>query len=79
MTTCWNVAEFELAMLASQCLARRLPTLDTAHIEIAAWERQRNVERPTSPGTSPPPRSAANCSTFTPPGDHAVVIHEGDD
>jgi hypothetical protein len=40
-----NVAECELAVLASQCLGRRLPDLPTACSEIAAWERQRNLER----------------------------------
>ena len=33
-------------MLASQCLGRRLPDIRTARAEIAAWERQRNLERP---------------------------------
>ena len=42
-----NVAECELAVLASQCLARRLAEIDTVRREIAAWERQRNTERPT--------------------------------
>jgi hypothetical protein len=42
-----DVAECELAVLASQCLAQRLPDMNTVRHEIAAWERQRNVERPT--------------------------------
>jgi transposase len=42
-----NVAECELAVLASQCLARRLGDIDYARREIGAWERQRNIERPT--------------------------------
>jgi hypothetical protein len=42
-----DVAECELAVLASQCLARRLPDMGTVRHEIAAWEQQRNVERPT--------------------------------
>ena len=42
-----NVAECELAVLASQCLNRRLPDLATVTSEAAAWERQRNIERPT--------------------------------
>jgi hypothetical protein len=42
-----NVAECELAVLASQSLARRLGDIDTACHEIAAWERQRNRDRPT--------------------------------
>lgn len=42
-----NVAECELAVLATQCLNRRLPDLATVGREVAAWERQRNAERPT--------------------------------
>ena len=42
-----NVAECELAVLASQCLGRRLPDVSMVRSEIAAWERQRNRERPT--------------------------------
>jgi DDE superfamily endonuclease len=42
-----NVAECELAVLANQCLNRRLPDLATVSSEAAAWERQRNIERPT--------------------------------
>jgi hypothetical protein len=42
-----NVAECELAVLASQCLNRRLPDLATVSSEAAAWERHRNIERPT--------------------------------
>ncbi len=39
-----NVAESELAVLSSQCLNRRLPTLVIVHKEVAAWERQRNAD-----------------------------------
>ena len=42
-----NVAECELAVLATQCLDRRLPDLATVAHEVAAWERRRNAERPT--------------------------------
>lgn len=42
-----NVADCELAVLATQCLNRRLPDLATVAREAAAWERQRNTERPT--------------------------------
>src|SRR5437879_5553226 len=42
-----NVAECELAVLASQCLNPRLPDLATVGSEAAAWGRQRNIERPT--------------------------------
>ena len=37
-----NIAELELAVLARQCLARRLPTLDAVAGEVAAWEYRRN-------------------------------------
>jgi hypothetical protein len=33
-----------LAVLSSQCLNRRLPTLVTVRKEAAAWERQRNAD-----------------------------------
>lgn len=42
-----NVAECELAVLATQCLDRRLPDLPTVAREVAAWEARRNRERPT--------------------------------
>jgi hypothetical protein len=38
-----NIAEIELAVLAGQCLNRRLPDIDTIRQEIAAWERDRNA------------------------------------
>lgn len=42
-----NVAECELAVLATQCLDRRLPDLPTVAREVVAWETRRNRERPT--------------------------------
>ena len=39
-----NVAESELAVLSSQCLNRRLPTLATVRKEVVAWERQRDAD-----------------------------------
>jgi hypothetical protein len=42
-----NVAECELAVLASQCLGHRLGDIHSVRRQIAAWERQRNNERPT--------------------------------
>jgi hypothetical protein len=42
-----NVAECELAVLSTQCLNRRLPDLATVAREVAAWEHQRNLARPT--------------------------------
>jgi hypothetical protein len=37
-----NMAEIELAMLAEQCLDRRLADQATLQREIAAWEATRN-------------------------------------
>jgi hypothetical protein len=37
-----NMAECELAVLAGQCLNRRIATIDTLREEIAAWEGPRN-------------------------------------
>jgi len=42
-----NVAESELAVLANQCLNRRLGDLDNTRAEVDAWEKQRNAERVT--------------------------------
>jgi hypothetical protein len=38
-----NVAECELAVVARQCLDRRIPDLEVLRREVAAWERARNV------------------------------------
>jgi transposase len=38
-----NIAEIELAVLAGQCLNRRLPDFETMRQEIAAWEWDRNA------------------------------------
>lgn len=37
-----NIAELELAVLARQCLHRRLATVDAVAREVAAWEHERN-------------------------------------
>ena len=37
-----NMAECELAVLAGQCLDRRISTIDTLREEIAAWQDPRN-------------------------------------
>lgn len=42
-----NVAESELAVLATQCLNRRLGTIERTCSEVAAWEKQRNIEQVT--------------------------------
>jgi DDE superfamily endonuclease len=42
-----NVAESELAVLANQCLNRRLEDLDNTRAEVDAWEVQRNAKRVT--------------------------------
>jgi hypothetical protein len=38
-----NMVEVELAVLADQCLDRRLPDLATVAAEVAAWEADRNA------------------------------------
>lgn len=38
-----NMAELELAVLARQCLDRRLPTVGAVADEVAAWECRRNL------------------------------------
>ena len=37
-----DMAESELGVLASQCLARRIPDKDTLIKEVAAWQTRRN-------------------------------------
>ena len=37
-----NMAECEFAVLAGQCLDRRIPNIDTLRAEIAAWQGPRN-------------------------------------
>jgi hypothetical protein len=36
------MAECEFAVLASPCLDRRIPDVETLHREISAWQIQRN-------------------------------------
>jgi DDE superfamily endonuclease len=38
-----NMVEIEIAVLASQCLARRIPDLGTLTTEVAAWVAARNA------------------------------------
>lgn len=38
-----DMAEVELAILARQCLDRRIPDRETLEREVAAWEARRNV------------------------------------
>jgi hypothetical protein len=42
-----NMAEIELAVLADQCLDRRLGAIDLLRHEVAAWEADRNRTRAT--------------------------------
>jgi DDE superfamily endonuclease len=42
-----NMAECELSGLERQCLARRLPDVDTLKREVAAWEQKRNQAQVT--------------------------------
>jgi hypothetical protein len=45
-----NVAEIELSALNSQCLNRRIPTINLMRTEVAAWERDRNNRNATIDG-----------------------------
>lgn len=40
-----NIAEIELRVLSSQCLARRIPDKITLKKEVAGWQRQRNFQK----------------------------------
>ena len=42
-----NMAEIKLAVLARQCLNRRLPDATTMTLEVADWEARRNCHRAT--------------------------------
>jgi transposase len=42
-----NMAECELSVLARQCLARRIPDIETLTAEAAAWEARRNRAKVT--------------------------------
>lgn len=37
-----NMAEIEISVLMSQCLSRRIATIDTIEHEIAVWQKDRN-------------------------------------
>jgi len=37
-----NIAEIEFSVLSTQCLARRIPTVEQMRREIAAWQAARN-------------------------------------
>jgi hypothetical protein len=49
-----NLAEIELAMLAQQCLDRRLADQPTLEREVAAWQVARTGPVAGSTGGSPP-------------------------
>ena len=42
-----NMAEIELSVLARQCLAGRIPTLEQAQQRVAAWQQQRDHTQAT--------------------------------
>ena len=42
-----NIAECELSVLERQCLARRMPDVESLKREVAAWELRRNQARVT--------------------------------
>ncbi len=42
-----NMAEIELSVLTSQCLARRIPSKEILTKEVAAWSKRRNSQQKT--------------------------------
>jgi len=42
-----NMAEIEFAALSKQCLARRIPAVETLRREVEAWAARRNQEKKT--------------------------------
>jgi hypothetical protein len=61
-----DMAESELAVLASQCLDRRVPDKQIL-IHHAAWESNRNAITPKPTGSSRPTTPASNSSIYTRP------------
>ena len=60
-----NMAETELSVLSSQCLARRIPDRATLVREVGAWMHDRNVDQSTIDCASPPPIPASNSNGST--------------
>jgi len=42
-----NIAEIELSALNTQCLSRRISSIELMRTEVTAWERDRNNRAPT--------------------------------
>jgi hypothetical protein len=42
-----NIAEIELSAMTSQCLDRRMDTLDNLNREVTAWQQERNRNQKT--------------------------------
>jgi hypothetical protein len=61
-----NMTELELAVLAGQCLDRRLADRATLEREVAAWQAARNRPVVGSTGDSRPRVPASSSSTSTP-------------
>jgi len=40
-----NMAEIEIGILDRQCLDRRFPSRDVLALEVAAWQKRRNIDR----------------------------------
>ena len=61
-----NMAEIELAVLATQCLDRRLADRTTLEREVMAWQAARNHAGRVSTGASQPRMHGSSSSTCTP-------------
>ena len=64
--SCLDLAEFELGVLSSQCLDRRIPDKQTLVEEIAACEHDRNANHTKSNWHFTTPNHASNSNTYTP-------------
>jgi hypothetical protein len=60
-----DMAESELAVLASQCLDRRIPDKHILIHQVAAWEADRNAHQAKPDWQSQPMTPASNSSIYT--------------
>ena len=60
-----NLAESKLAVLSSQCLARRIPEKQILIEEVAAWEHDRNASHAKANWRFTTPDAPSNSNTYT--------------
>ncbi len=59
------MAEAELAVLSTQCLARRIPDKAELIAEVAAWQSAATPGAPKRLGNSKPPTPASSSQGYT--------------